>query len=157
MLASVEHLAQTFDALPSPDAARTLEEAAALSGPSVAVRYYLGRLIGRNLFRSEDQQVSRALVAFVAKMISRRGASVLTAGRLQRWTVAVPLLRDALDARTCGKRRTKPKRVAAIEVLLKDPSLDGEALARAARTTSRQLARISEIAVLRKLIRVHGN
>jgi hypothetical protein len=41
--------------------------------------------------------------------------------------------------------------VAAVEALLRDPTLDADALARTLGTTVKQLSRVPEIALLRKL------
>jgi hypothetical protein len=124
-----------------------------MGGPLVAVRYYLGRLLEQNLFQASDDQVSRALADFIAAETSKRGAALISRMGIEGWTVAQVVLHHVYQVRLGRKSSKSSRRAAAVEALLRDPNLDDRELARIARTTPKQLARIPELTVLRRATR----
>ncbi|HEY7115290.1 MAG TPA: hypothetical protein VH475_01820 [Tepidisphaeraceae bacterium] len=144
-------LAEAWDASPLPRRDRRLGEAAAPVGPLVGVRYYLGILLGRNLFRLTDREVSDVLVSFVAPFTSERGARLLVADGMQGWSVAALLLRNRVDGHSRGVLRRYATQVRAIEVFLTDPTIGTAALAEAVGTTEKQLARMAYLNQLRAI------
>jgi hypothetical protein len=143
-------LAKEFDASFSAEREEELSFAAFLCGSQVGLRYYLGRIAKRNLFRRSDAEVRRTMVAFVATMTSKRGA-VLAAGPLAGWTMATLLLRHEFENQTVGKSAVPRRRAAIIRAFLTDPSMTNAKLARAANTTEKQIARDPDVRVLRHL------
>ena len=55
----------------------TLEQTALLGGPLVSVRFYLGRLLGKNLFRESDAEVGQRLHEFIATLTSPAGGELM--------------------------------------------------------------------------------
>jgi len=119
-----------------------------MGGPLVEVRYYLGRLVRRNIFRASDVEVFAAMVSFVAGLTSEHGASLLGAYGLQGWMVARVLLRYEYEMRVHGKSTRKKRPVAMVRAFLTNPSLTVSELAKAARTTEKQVKRNTDLKVL---------
>jgi len=148
MVTSLEHLAEAFDAPIASQRHRRLESTAWMGGPLVEVRYYLGRLVRRNIFRASDVEVFAAMVSFVAGLTSEHGASLLGAYGLQGWMVARVLLRYEYEMRVHGKSTRKKRPVAMVRAFLTNPSLTVSELAKAARTTEKQVKRNTDLKVL---------
>ena len=149
---TLEAYARAFDTPPTSDEHRRWFECVWVAGKWVAVRYYLGRLIGRNLFREADADVSAALVAFVAEITSPEGASLIGGEGLQGWLLAEPLLRHLFETSNIGGFPGRRHReAAAIRAFLSDPDIQPARLAILAGTTEKQLARMPSVAQLRRL------
>ena len=144
-------LARAFEDLNSPQHHQLLRDLPIL-GHAASIRYYLGRLLARNFFTESDDQVTRALVTVIADLTSAQGASLLLTEPLQGWMAVQDLLRHHYERKTTGKSTRNPKRIAALTALLTDPTLPVSTLAQQAQTTEKQLARMPDISLLRRLI-----
>ncbi len=82
-VAKLEGLAQAFDEAPESDRHRLLQETAWMGGEVVSVRYYLGRLIERNLFRVSDEAVFTELHRYLSDVTSEKGAVVVSKAGFQ--------------------------------------------------------------------------
>jgi hypothetical protein len=147
----MDSLATAFDAEPNSEEHRRLAESVWLGGAFVEVRYYLGLLLKRNLFRESHSEVDRRLIAFMKTITSREGARLLADDR--SWYLAVPLLRFRYESELLGSAKRKPRNVMAVEEFLKDPSITLSALASRVGTTEKQLSRMTELRYARALPR----
>jgi hypothetical protein len=145
----MEALARAFDAPFDSAEHKDLEENGWIAGNTVTLRFYLGRLIRKNLFRVSDARVTRSFVRYIGDRTSRRGAELLRLG--QGWDVAEFLLRHYFELQTRGKSSRNPREVAAIESFLTNQKLTEAKLARLAKTTEKQLARMTTLTLARKL------
>jgi hypothetical protein len=141
-VARLEALAQSFDEAPESERHRLLQQTAWMGGQVVSVRYYLGRLIHRNLFRVSDEAVSSELQRYLSKVTSKKGAAVISNAGFRGWVAAELLLRDTFERRFLGESSCNAKHVAAIQSLLSNPALSLDEIASAARTTVKQLSRL---------------
>jgi hypothetical protein len=87
----MDDFARAFDAPPTSRDHRNLADSAWLGGFLVSVRYYLGRLLNRNLFRESDAVVESRIIAFIEATISKEGASLVTGEG--SWQLSEPILR----------------------------------------------------------------
>ncbi|HEY7115619.1 MAG TPA: hypothetical protein VH475_03475 [Tepidisphaeraceae bacterium] len=142
-------LADLFDQPHSQERHERLDFDCAMIGDRMMVRYYLGSLIGRNLFREPDAEVLRHLVAYVSTVASAQGASLLMEEEWVGWLVGAFLLRGLFETRVLDKAPRDRKQVAAVRALLTDPSISLPALATAAGTTEKQLARMTHVSLIR--------
>lgn len=148
----MDSLAEAFDSpLDSPDH-RMLAEDAWLGGPLVSVRYYLGRLIGRNLFRESDDEVLSEVRNYFAREFSKDGAAILQDAR--GWKIAEFVMRSRFEATTLGKPRRNRQEVQAVSAFLANPKLSTIELATSAETTIKQLARMSTLQYARTIHRL---
>jgi hypothetical protein len=152
---ALDHLAKTFDAGPKTGDAE-LKFASQMVGALIGVRFYLGRLISQNLFRASDAEVTRALAKFISQNLSKREGEVLGSGGLQGWTAVVGYFKREYEIRSLGASEESRVRTAVVESLLRDLSLSNTELARKAATTEKQVDRIVEVVLLRKLARIRG-
>jgi hypothetical protein len=113
-----------------------------MGGQVVSLRYYLGRLIHRNLFRVSDEAVSSELQRYLSKATSKQGAAVIRSAGVRGWAAAELLLRDTFERRFLGESSCNAKHVAAIRSLLSNPALSLDEIASEARTTVKQLNRL---------------
>jgi hypothetical protein len=134
-------LARAFDAPPTSREHRNLADSAWLGGYLVSVRYYLGRLLNKNLFRESDAKVQRRITAFIAATASKEGASLVADEG--SWQLSEPILRFRYETEINGESKRKPREVAAIEAFLQNPSVELADLAQIVGTTEKQLRRMS--------------
>lgn len=134
-------LARYFDAPIDSWEHRSLAEDCWLVGPSVSTRYYLGRILKRNLFRVSDAILIPMVREFIAKQTSKEGVALLD--DLEFLSVADLLLCHHYERQMFGRSKRNKKLVAAVQAFLANPTMSDEELARTARTTEKQLARMS--------------
>jgi hypothetical protein len=142
-----------FDMPPdSPEHDRLLQTAW-MGGPLVAVRCYLGRLIGRNLFRESDADVEQRLVEFVSRLTSATGGELMRGA--DGWSIAAEILRYRFEEQARKPTALAPKLTAKVmmpvELYLTKPSLSLDELAKEANTTPRQLSRNSLLNHVRRV------
>jgi hypothetical protein len=147
----MDALAAAFDADPNSEEHRRLVELVPLGGEFVEVQYYLGRLLGRNLFRESYAEVHRRLVSYMRTMTSRDGARLLADEG--DWYLSAPLLRFRFESELLGASTPKPRKVIAIEEFLKNPKITSSELARLVGTTEKQIARMTLLGYARALPR----
>ena len=141
----MENCARDFDRPHDSPEHQLLAETAWMGGPLIAVRFYLGRLIGKNLFRVADAEVEEYLVQYISETTSHAGGELVRG--LDGWQIASDLLRCRSDSES-GKqahpaREPTPKAVIAVEEYLTNSSLTMAQLAELAKTTEKQLGRNS--------------
>jgi hypothetical protein len=120
-----------------------------MGGSSISVRYWLGLLCGRNLFRESDDVVKEALRQYFIERGFERGASVVA--DFQSWTPVATVLQSDVELKENVKPTQNPRLVAALQGVLIDPDITDEQLAIDAKTTVKQIARMSDISLLRIL------
>lgn len=145
----MENLARNFDLPITSHEHALLANTAWMGGSLVSVRFYLGRLLGRNLFRETDAEVEERLVEYISRSTSIVGGNLLRC--LSGWNVAGELFRYYFEIQTKGASCLKDIHIAAIEGFLGDPSLTLAQLAKEVGTTEKQLSRIATLTVVRKL------
>jgi len=145
----MDNLANAFDLPVDSDEHRLLAETAWMGGNWVTVRYWLGRLSCRNLFRESNDTVRQSLQHFISGIGSVEGASLLSDP--QAWSIATIILRHQLETLEGLKPTQNPRLVAALYALASDPALTISQLATIARTTEKQVARMSDVTYLRRL------
>jgi hypothetical protein len=145
----MDALARAFDAPLASRDHRVLAESAWMGGYLVSVRYYLGRLLNKNLFRESDAQVEHRIATFIDATTSKEGASLVA--QEGSWQLSEPILRFRYEAQINGESKRKPREVAAIEAFLQNPSITLGELARKVGTTEKQLCRMSLLNVARAL------
>lgn len=150
----MENLANYFD-LPfdSPEHSFLAEEAW-IGGELVSVRFYLGRLIRRNLFRLSDTDVEEHLVQYISSVTSTAGGELMRGN--QGWMIASQIVRYRFETQAKGSSALKAKNIAAIEAFLTNPKVTMAQLAVELKTTEKQLARISNLKLARKLAGLLG-
>ncbi len=149
MAKRMETLAQEFDAPVTSPEHRRMADGAWLGGELVKVRYYLGRLTKRNLFREPDAKVERRLKAWLADRTSKDGAAI--ASRVEAWQVSATVLRFEFEQQEHLPETQNRREVAAILAYLTDPTISDTDLARRVDTTEKQLARMSTLSDARIL------
>src|SRR5437868_794805 len=87
-----EDCAEWFDAPLSSREHAMLRDTGWLAGNISTVRYSLGRLLGRNLFRNTDAEVSDVLRSYVEKRISKTAAALVVDDWYHAWMLFDPLL-----------------------------------------------------------------
>ncbi len=149
--AFMESLARQFDQPVDSDAHRDLAENGWIGGDFVTVRYWLGRLLHHNFFRESDEVVSHALQKYFVDRDLLAGA-VIVRDR-QAWSPAAHVLhRHAAATFGCAPPKN-PRLAAALEAVMIDPDIPDTELASRANTTEKQIARMCEVRLLRKLWR----
>jgi hypothetical protein len=147
----MEILAEYFDAPPSSREHMILRDECWLGGDLIEVRFYLGRLLKQNLFRESNDDVGRTLIAYLKTTTSAEGAALVADEGLHAWQVVVPVLKYRFESEVEGARKPPPREAAAIEAFLKNPAIGSQDLARAARTTEKQLNRMTDLNLARAL------
>jgi hypothetical protein len=144
----MESLARAFDQPLDTPEHRELMEHGWVGGDFITVRYWLGRLLRRNFFRDSDDAVKAALKQYFVDQGCTQGA--MLAFDFQTWSTLAILLRHNAEV-ACGHAPTKnPRLVAALEAVMKDPECDDSQLAARANTTEKQIARMTDVHLLRK-------
>jgi hypothetical protein len=113
------------------------------------VRYWLGRLLQRNFFREPDSAVKDALKEYFAARGCEKGAHLVF--DYQSWRPLVTLLQHQVESSEACRITMNPRRVAALYAVMANPELTDMQLAAIANTTEKQIARMSDVFVLRKL------
>jgi len=145
----MDALASAFDQPVDSPEHRMLAETASMGGNLVTVRYWLGRLINRNLFRETHGSVKVALQQYLTDQKCPKGASLVFDP--QSWSSIVLLLQHHMEIRTGVRPTQNPRLIAAIQAVMNDPDMDNSQLAKIAKTTEKQLARMTDVFVLRKV------
>jgi hypothetical protein len=139
----MEDIARAFDCPPDSPEYEMLADTAWMGGPLIGVRFYLGRLIDRNLFRESDDAVEKYLVEYFSTYTSPAGADLLRG--VDGWPIAADILRHRFEQQV-GKsthlaRKLTAKAILAVELYLKDPAIRMAQLAKEMKTTQKQLER----------------
>ena len=146
---NMESLARKFDQpLDSPEN-RDLAENGWIGGDHVTVRYWLGRLLNRNLFRERDNAVEEALQDYFIKRGQPKGARLLADRQI--WSPIAKLLQHHVEGSRVTHKKHNPRLLAALEAVMSDPGLSDSELAKLAKTTEKQIARMSDVFVLRRI------
>jgi hypothetical protein len=143
----MESLAEAFDQPLNTEAHRSLIEDCWIGGSDICLRYRLGRLINRNLFRDSHEVVAVHLQRYFAKLGYKKGSIV--ARDLQTWSAFADILKHHLSE-TLDLNEKKSKRLSVLEAALKNPDMTDAELAKAAKTTEKQVARIPDVTLIRK-------
>jgi hypothetical protein len=145
----MESLARAFDQpLDSPEH-RELAENGWIGGENVTVRYWLGRLLRRNLFRESNDAVEALLQQYFIDRGQKHGAGLVSDH--QSWSPLAILLRHHVEL-SAGLRSTKnPRLLAALDAVMTNPDLNDSQLAKHAKTTEKQIARMTDVFILRKI------
>jgi hypothetical protein len=115
----------------------------------VTVRYWLARLLRRNLFRESDDAAKRELRQYFTNRGQEKGASL--ADDLQSWSPMVVLLKHHVEISE-GRRPTKRRKlISALEAVMADPDLTNSQFAKRAKTTEKQIARMTDVFQIQKL------
>jgi hypothetical protein len=142
-----EGFARIFD-LPTDSAEqRAFMEEAWFGGSFVTIPYWLGRLVGRNLFRESKG----TWVAALQQYFVDRGepVSARMAANTYCWDTIARLLEHRGRVALGIPTRAKPRLIVAIETTLEHPEMPLAELARIVNTTEKQIARMSDVTVLR--------
>jgi hypothetical protein len=150
----VDIFAEYFDLPVDSKEHRILRDDCWIGGEYVSIRYFLGRLIRQNLFRESDDIVGTALARYLKRNGWTHGA--LMVGDPQVWSPAVKLLKHQLELKEGVKPTQNARLIAAIAAVMNDASISDANLAAYAKTTVRQIARMSDIRVLRKAWRLRS-
>ena len=145
----MENLAREFDLPTTSREHANLAETAWMAGCLVTVRFYLGRLLARNLFRETDAEVEERLVEFISRSTSPAGGNLVRG--MSGWDIAGELLRHRFETQTKGASCFKDLYITVIERFLCNPSLTLAELAKEVGTTEKQLRRNSTLTAVRKL------
>lgn len=119
-----------------------------MGGDLLTVRYWLGRILRHNLLREPDHSVKVLLKRFCLSNGYDKGS--LLVDDYQSWPSFSLILQHEVEQNESDKKRKNLKLIAAIQAMLTDPELTDSELASIAKTTEKQIARMSNIAVLRK-------
>ena len=144
-------LAAKFDALPGREGHEAFQDECYLLGQVVGIRYYLGRLVGRNLFRETDQEVTRALVEYLAPETSERGAALVGGGGSQGWLAVEDLLRHTLEMEWFGRSEVESEKAEWVREFLSEPEVSLAGVARKVGRSEGELGEMMELKILRKL------
>jgi hypothetical protein len=141
----MESVARDFDLPTDSPQHEMLADTAWMGGPLIGLRFYLGRFIGKNLFRESDGKVEELLVDYFSECTSAAGAELMRG--LDGWPIAEDILRYRFEQQV-GKpayraRKLTAKMVLAVELYLKNPSVSMAQLAKDVKTTEKQLERNS--------------
>lgn len=149
----MENLAHAFDQPIESREHQDLATTAWMGGELVSVRYWLGRLLRRNLFRESDDAVRESLRKHFVEIGCEKGS--LLVADLQAWSPVATLLQHEVEVSDgCGPAKI-PRLVAALQAVMANPELTNLELAAIAKTTEKQIARMTDVSVLRKLWRLH--
>ena len=143
----MNRLAEIFDLPESSREHAELAESCSLGGELVSLRYYLGRVLGRNLFRESDTELESHLVAWLTKRTSAAGAKLVRDP--QYWAIPAAILRFEFERDTGRPQRSNPREIAARLALLSKPTMTMRELAQLVGTTEKQLDRMSQLNLLR--------
>jgi hypothetical protein len=147
----MENLARDFDLPPGSPQHELLADTAWMGGSLIGVRYYLGRIIGRNLFRESHAEVEERLVDYFSEITSPAGGELVRG--LHGWGIAEEVLRYRFERErgmpTKLAHKLNEKGMRAVELYLANPSISIAELAEKVGTTERQLTRNSLLNLIR--------
>lgn len=112
-------------------------------GDFTTVPYYLSRLQEVNYFRKSDSELDQAVQRFFATQYSEE-VSIIFGDRMH-WGFAAEVLRQLFFREQGWELPCKPKEFAAYEAFLKDPAASITMIAKRARTTEKQVLRMSSL------------
>lgn len=145
----MENCAQAFDQpLDSADH-QTLRTTAWMGGELISVRYWLGRLLQKNLLRQSNDAVRDVLREYLAANGCEKGSRLVS--DYQAWGSLAILLQHQVESDEGCQLTKNPRLIAAINAVLSDPELTTAQLAEIAGTTEKQIARMTYVFVLQKL------
>jgi hypothetical protein len=145
----METLAHKFDQPIESREHQDLASTAWMGGELVSVRYWLGRLLRHNFFRESDDAVKHALRNYFAANGCEKGSRL--ASDYQSWRPLATLLQHEVELSE-GCQLTKNSRlVLALQAIMANPELTDAQLAAIAKTTEKQIARMTDVFILRKL------
>jgi hypothetical protein len=145
-------MAIAFDSPVDSGEHRLLAETVWMGGPIVSIRYWLGRLLRRNLFRESHESVLDSLQDFIRDIGSDEAAPLFADS--QSWYAAVAILRHRWEMLEGLKPTQKPRYVAVLLAFITNPDLTNLELASAAGITEKQIVRMSDVFILRKIQRL---
>jgi hypothetical protein len=146
-------LARIFDMPHETPEHQMLCQTAWMAGGSVMVPYFLGRLLGENLFRCERTAIAEKLRKFFVQRGWHKSAPL--AANFSSWDTLGHLLEHYVQPR---HHKGEPlQRLLAIEAFLLIPNATDQEIARQIGTTEKQVARVSALTWLRRLLRESSN
>jgi hypothetical protein len=150
----MEILAHAFDQpIDSPEH-QDLAATAWMGGEGISVRYWLGRLLRHNFFRESDDTVKVALKKYFTEAGCEKGSQLVA--DYQSWSALTIHLKHKVEIGENSRPTTTPKLVTALQAVMADPERTDVELAVVAKTTEKQIRRMTEITVLRKLWRLQS-
>lgn len=148
----MESLARAFDEPIDSIEHQNLAENVWVGGGSVTVRYWLGRLLNCNLFRETDDTVASRLHHYLVTRGCHVAAS-LVADR-QCWGPITILLRSDFESASGVALTGNVRCIGALRALVANPELTNAELADRANTTEKQVARMTDVTLIRKAWRL---
>jgi len=145
----MENCAQAFDQPLDSPKHQDLRTTAWMGGELVSVRYWLGRLVRHNLFRVSDDAVKDTLQKYFAANGCEKGSRLVF--NYQSWRPLATLLQHQVEFSEGCQLTKNPRLVAALQAVMANPEITDMQLAAIANTTEKQIARMSDVFVLRKL------
>ncbi|MEN6451795.1 MAG: hypothetical protein ABFC96_14995 [Thermoguttaceae bacterium] len=136
----IDSLAKSFDLPMDSPEHRALRENAWLGGDYVECRYYLGALIGKNEFRTSEDEFLDDLSEFIARKTSP--AARMFCCTINHCTHVIDFLRREFERQTgypAKVKETKDDR--AVELLLRHPDWSDEQIAAELAATQKTMAR----------------
>jgi hypothetical protein len=122
-----------------------------MGGPFVTIPFWLGRRIGRNLFREEHEVVQAHLRTYFIQQ-GWSAASILVED-ISSWD-SIALVLQFQEQGLPESLTTNDKRnVLALAEFLKEPDVTDEELAARLGTTPKQIARTTSVGYLRRLLK----
>ena len=150
----METLAAYFDTPLDSKEHAILSDEAWMGGPMVAIPYYLGRILGRNLFREEQSEVERCFREWLTQRTSARGAAI--AAQDLFGPIPSAILRYEFETSIGRTPAGKPREIAAVLAYLTDPDVSRSELTEIVHTTEKQLERMSLLRYARILMQRSG-
>lgn len=120
-----------------------------MGGSSVSLRYWLGRLLRRNFFRESDAIVRESLESYLIDNGFAKGSRLVA--DYQTWHALAAFLQHRVEIENANPPSLNPRQAAIIEEVLRDPDISDAQLANIASTTEKQVSRVSDARVLRKV------
>ena len=148
MTLGMENCANAFDQPIESREHQDLRTTAWMGGELVSVRYWLGCLLRRNLFREPDDVVENRLREYLVTIGCEKGSRLVS--DFQSWRPLATLLQHQVECSEGAQLTRNQRLVAAIQAVLEDPEINDLQLAAIASTTVKQLARMTDVFVLRK-------
>lgn len=145
----METLAHAFDQPIESQEHQHLAATAWMGGDLVAVRYWLGRLLRRNFFRESNEVVKQALQDYLVKIGCKKGSRLIS--DYQAWSPVATLLQHQVETEDRSPLTKNARLVAVIQAVLTNPELTDSQLAAIVKTTEKQIARMTDVSVLRRL------
>ena len=146
---SMETLAKIFDLPETSEKYQALAAETWLGGSGIVVRYFLGRLLVRNLFRESNSEVEQHIISWLLGRASKSGVLLMNSSDL--WTFGAELTRDEFEVSQNRSTTLNAREAAAVLAFLRDPTITIAALANLVGSTEKQLGRMTLLNYVRAL------